>query len=90
MDVTVEDIQKDIALFKKIDPSSDQKIKKYNEIVAQLDILQENNRRTYDVAELRKILETEYYKGFNIVLANTDTFFKEPVYQFTQQEKNTF
>lgn len=90
MDVTVEDIQKDIALFKKIDPSSDQKIKKYNEIVAQLDILQENNRRTYDVAELRKILETEYYKGFNIVLANTDAFFKEPVYVFTQQEQNTF
>jgi len=90
VDFTIEDIQKDIDMFKKIDPSSDQKIKKYNEIVAQLDILEANNRWTYDVAELRKILEKDYYEGFNIVLANNDSFFKEPVYLFTQQEKNTF
>ncbi len=90
VDFTIEDIQKDIDMFKKIDPSSDQKIKKYNEIVSQLDILDSNNRRTYDVAELRKILEKDYYEGFNIVLANNDSFFKEPVYLFTQQEKNNF
>jgi hypothetical protein len=60
--VTIEDIQKDIALFKKIDPSSDQKIMKYNEIIEKLDLLESNNRWTYDVNELRKILETEYYK----------------------------
>ncbi|MBP7848011.1 hypothetical protein KA013_02195 [Patescibacteria group bacterium] len=90
VDFTIEDIQKDIDMFKKIDPSSDQKIKKYNEIVSQLDILESNNRWTYDVAELRKILEKDYYEGFNIVLANNDSFFKEPVYLFTQQEKNTF
>ena len=67
VDFTIEDIQKDIDMFKKIDPSSDQKIKKYNEIVAQLDILESNNRWTYDVAELRKILEKDYYEGYNIV-----------------------
>jgi hypothetical protein len=62
IDFTIDDIQKDIALFKKIDPSSNEKIKKYNEIIAQLDLLENSNRWTYDVAELRKILETEYYK----------------------------
>lgn len=90
MDITIEDIQKDIGRFQKIDPSSDQKIKKYNEIVNKLDTLDANNKWTYDVNELRKILETEYYKWFNIVLANNDSFFKEQLYAFTQQEKNTF
>lgn len=90
VDFTIEDIQKDIDMFKKIDPSSDQKIKKYNEIVSKLDVLDSNNRWTYDVAELRKILEQDYYEWFNIVLANNDSFFNEPVYLFTQQEKNTF
>ena len=90
INVTIEDIQKDIALFKKIDPSSDQKIMKYNEIIEKLDLLESNNRWTYDVNELRKILETEYYKGFNIILANQETFFSDPMYEFTQLEKNTF
>jgi len=90
VDITIEDIQKDIAMFQKIDASSDQKIKKYNTIVENLDILDQNNKWTYDVTELRKILESEYYKGFNIVLANNDSFFKDSVYEFTQQEKNTF
>jgi len=89
-DITIEEIQKDIGRFQKIDASSDQKIKKYNDIVNKLDILDENNKWTFDVNELRKILETEYYKGFNIVLANNDSFFKEQLYAFTQQEKNTF
>ncbi|USN55440.1 MAG: hypothetical protein H6765_02320 [Candidatus Peribacteria bacterium] len=62
IDFTIDDIQKDIALFKKLDSSSNEKIKKYKEIVEQLDLLETNNRWTYDVAELRKILETEYYK----------------------------
>lgn len=62
MDITIEDIQKDIGRFQKIDPSSDQKINKYNEIVNKLDTLDVNNKWTYDVNELRKILETEYYK----------------------------
>ncbi len=90
VDVTIEDIQKDIAMFQKIDASSDQKIKKYNTIVQNLDLLDENNKWTYDVTELRKILESEYYKWFNIVLANNDSFFNDSVYEFTQQEKNTF
>ena len=90
IDFTIDDIQKDIAIFKKIDPSSDEKIKKYQQIIKQLDMLEESNRWTYDVAELRKILEAEYYKGFNIVLVNNDSLFQDGKYTFTQQEKNTF
>ncbi len=62
VDFTIEDIQKDIAMFKRIDASSDEKINKYQEILSQLDVLDENNRWTNDVRELRKILEAEYYK----------------------------
>jgi hypothetical protein len=62
VDFTIEDIQKDIAMFKRIDAASDEKISKYQEIIGQLDLLEENNRWTNDVTELRKILEAEYYK----------------------------
>ena len=62
IDFTIEDVQKDIAMFKRIDPASDEKIKKYQEIVHELDLLTENKRRVNDVAELRAILEKEYYQ----------------------------
>ena len=60
VDISIEDIQKDISTFKRIDPSSEQKIKKYNEIVAQLDLLERNNKWTVDVKKLRGILEKDY------------------------------
>jgi hypothetical protein len=60
LEISIEDIQKDISTFKRIDPSSEQKIKKYNEIVAQLDLLEKNNKWTVDVKKLRGILEKDY------------------------------
>lgn len=60
VDISIEDIQKDISTFKRIDPSSEQKIKKYNEIIAQLDLLEKNNKWTVDVKKLRGILEKDY------------------------------
>jgi len=60
MNISIEDIQKDIATFKRIDASSEQKIKKYNEIIAQLELLEKNNKRTVDVVKLRRILEKDY------------------------------
>ena len=90
VDFTIEDIQKDIARFKRMDASSNEKIKTYNEILAQLDLLEEHNRWANDVAELRKILESEYFKWFNIVLANNDSIYGDQIYSFSQQEKNIF
>lgn len=89
IDFTIEDIQKDIMHFTRIDPQQDQKVRKYQEIVSKLALLEENNRWTNDVKELKKILETEYYDGFNIVFADEASVFNSPVYEFSQQEKNT-
>lgn len=89
VNLSIESIQKDIATFKRIDHSSDQKIKKYNEIIAQLDLLEKNNKRTVDVKKLRTILEKDYLDGFNIESINDLTEKMQLVYTFTQQEKNT-
>lgn len=88
--ITIEDIQKDIATFKRIDPTSEQKIKKYNEIIAQLDLLEKNNKRTVDVKKLRGILEKDYLEWFNIESVLDLDQASQLMYTFTQQEKNTF
>lgn len=86
--ITIESIQKEIADFQNMPATSDQKAIVYEWIVQKLDTLDDNEKRTNDVSELRKILETQYYQWFNILLVNNDSFFKDPVYRFTQQEKN--
>jgi len=88
--ISIEDIQKDISTFKRIDPSSEQKIKKYNEIIAQLDLLEKNNKWTVDVKKLRGILEKDYLEWFNIESILDLDQASQLMYTFTQQEKNTF
>ena len=89
MNLSIEDIQKDIATFKRIEPTSEQKIKKYNEIVAKLDLLESKNKWTVDVKKLKSILEKDYLEWFNIesILDITQTL--PLVYTFSQTEKNT-
>lgn len=67
VDLTIEDIKKDLFMFQSMDPTSEQKSIKYNEILSKLDVLQSKWRRLEDVAQFRKVLQAEYYKGFNIV-----------------------
>ena len=67
VDLTIEDIKKDLFMFQWMDPTSEEKSIKYNEILAKLDTLQSKGRWLEDVAEFRKLLQSEYYKGFNIV-----------------------
>lgn len=86
--ITIESIQKEIADFQNMPAASDQKAIVYEWIIEKLDTLDNNDKWTNDVADLRKILETQYYQWFNILLVNNDSFFKDPIYRFTQQEKN--
>ncbi|MCF7834477.1 hypothetical protein K9M48_00280 [Candidatus Gracilibacteria bacterium] len=67
IDVTIDDIKKDIYLFKSMDPTSDQKGIKYNEILQKLSHLETKGRRVEDIIQLRKILQADYYAGFNII-----------------------
>lgn len=67
IDITIEDIKKDIYMFQQMDPSSEQKWVKYNEIVEKLTILEEKWRRLDDVENLKWIIQNDYYKWFNII-----------------------
>ncbi len=78
VDLTIEDIKKDLFTFQWMDPTSEEKSIKYNEILNKLDTLQSKWRRLEDVAQFRKLLQAEYYKGFNIVYVSSLTKFDDP------------
>lgn len=85
--LTIEDIKKEIVQFQKLDPSTPEKITKYNALKTQLDALAAQGKWTNDVAQLKTILNTEYYRGFNIILV--DGLTDQNVYTFSSLEKNT-
>ena len=78
VDLTIEDIKKDLFMFQGMDPTSEEKSLKYNEILSKLDVLQSKERRLEDVAQFRKLLQSEYYKGFNIVYVSSMAKFDDP------------
>ena len=79
VDLTIEDIKKDIVLFKSMDSAGDEKGIKYQEILNKLTLLEKKGRRTEDIAQLKKILKADYYKGFNIITVNNLTQFDDPI-----------
>lgn len=62
VDLTIEDIKKDLFMFQGMDPTSEEKSIKYNEILSKLDVLESKGRRLEDVTQFRKLLQSEYYK----------------------------
>jgi len=77
VDLTIEDIKKDLFLFQSMDPTSEEKSLKYNEILSKLDVLEGKGRWLEDVAQFRKLLSSEYYKWFNIVYVSSLTKFDD-------------
>jgi hypothetical protein len=67
VDITIDDIQREMMEFQSLDPSSDAKAIKYAEITQKLNFLESKGKWLTDVDNLKNILQTEYYKGFNIV-----------------------
>ncbi len=67
IDITIDDIKKDILSFKHMDPTSDQKWIKYSEIIEKINLLESKWRWLEDVESLKSILEDDYYKWFNII-----------------------
>lgn len=76
--VTLEDIKKDIFLFQWLDSSSEEKSMKYHELMEKINMLQTKGKRLEDVAQLKKLLQAEYYKGFNISYINSLDKFDDP------------
>ncbi|MDD3262517.1 MAG: hypothetical protein PHR61_01615 [Candidatus Absconditabacteria bacterium] len=79
VDLTIDDIKKDIVLFKSMDPTGDEKAMKYQEIVNKITILEKRGRWVEDLQQLQKILKADYYKGFNIITVNNLSQFDDPV-----------
>jgi len=77
IEVTVDDIKKDIFLFQSMDPTGDEKSLKYQDIMNKLSALESKGKRLEDVAQLQKILRADYYKGFNIIAINNLTQFDD-------------
>lgn len=61
-EVTVEGIQKDLAHFQRMDPTSDQKSYMYKRLTEQLDFLESEGLWPDDTRELRKLVEKSYKK----------------------------
>lgn len=66
VDLTIDDIKKDLLAFQGMDPTSEEKSMKYKDLTEKLNVLESRGRRLEDVASLKKVLQSEYYKGFNI------------------------
>jgi hypothetical protein len=66
VDLTIDDIKKDLLVFQSMDPTSEEKSMKYKDLTEKLNVLETRGRRLEDVASLKKVLQSEYYKGFNI------------------------
>lgn len=66
IDLTIDDIKRDLLLFQSMDPSSEEKAMKYHDLSEKLQVLESRGRRLEDVTQLQKLLQSEYYKWFNI------------------------
>lgn len=85
--LSIEDIKKEIFAFQKLDPTSDEKSVKYKTLLEELNRLQAEGKWANDVQELKKILNTEYLQGFNIIML--DNVADQTVYQFSSLEAST-
>ena len=94
LDLTIDDIKKDIAQFQIMDVESDQKSIKYNEVLSKLELLENSGKWVEDVQKLREILENDYYNGFNIFLISDMMELDDPavwtrtsIFSFNSAEK---
>lgn len=79
--VTLEEIKKDIFLFQWLDSSSEEKSMKYHELMEKINMLQTKGKWLEDVAQLKKLLQAEYYKWFNISYINSLDKFDDPTWE---------
>lgn len=86
VDITLDSIKKDIALFQRLEATSPTKVSTYNDIKNKIDLLEQSNQSPLDIQDLKKVLQEEYYKGFRI---NTVSQFDTKILDFTDSDKDT-
>lgn len=79
VDLTIDDIKKDIVLFKSMDPTGNEKSMKYQEILNKINILETKWRWIEDLQQLKKILKADYYEWFNIITVSELSQFDDPI-----------
>ncbi len=84
--LSIDDIKKEIAEFQKLDIASEEKGIKYNVLLKELERIKLEGKWANDVEQLKKILDTEYLQGFNIILL--DSLKDEIVYEISSLEKS--
>lgn len=94
IDITIDDIKKDIYAFQQMDASSDEKWIKYNEIVEKLTLLEQKWKWVEDVENLKWIVQDNYYAWFNIdriqdmtAFDDLATWIKSRILTFNNTEK---
>lgn len=80
---TIQDVQKDISYFQKLDPSSPDKIKTYKEINDKIALLEQSNKLPNDVYSLKKLLQDNYLQSFNI---SSVTTLEDKIYSLTSND----
>lgn len=83
---TIGEIRQDINQFKNIDPGSDSKAKLYQTIVSKLNNLEQANKRTNDVNELKKIINQEFFKWFKITTLTDNELKESYIYNFDNND----
>lgn len=86
VDITLDSIKKDIALFQRLEATSPTKITTYNDIKNKIDLLEQSKQSPLDIQNLKKVLQEEYYKWFRI---NTVNQFDTKVLDFTDSDKTS-
>lgn len=73
--LTIEELKQDVFAFKTLDPTSDEKSLKYSEILQKLSVIEQKGLWQEDIAELKKMLNQDFEKGFMITtISNLSQF----------------
>lgn len=84
IDLNLEDLQNEISDFKALDPSSNLKTQKYNEISSELEFLETQWKWLEDVEDLRNQLEENFYEWFWITQFKTENELNKISWRDTQ------
>lgn len=79
---TIWEIRQDINQFTNIDPSSDTKSTLYANIVKKLTTLEQAKKWPNDVNELKKLVNQQFYKEFNIATLTDNEIKDSYIYNF--------
>ena len=85
VDLTIEGIKQDIFAFKTLDPTSDEKSEKYNEISQKIQTIEANGLWVEDVAKLKTELLQAYEEWFMVrIIKNLSQFDDEKIWKKTK------